>query len=161
MKKSFLLLAFILITSFCFAQGRYNAHLAEQSNRFEVGLGGGYIYDYGITLHGGYHLTHRVNVSSDISFARYYMDWISSIMYTYEAVPSLRGGFFFEVGASAGIGTTTHFDIAYPFLGPAIGIKHHISDHFAISSRAAWNTLSLMDIDCVEFNGALTLLYLF
>ena len=141
----------------------YYPHLADQSQRFEVGLGAGYSGDFGVTFHGGYHLSHRVNVTADLLVDPHYgfLDLNSSILYTYEAIPSLRGGFFFNIGFSAGIGTYK-FDDFYPFLGPAVGVKHHISDHFALASRVSYNVLEpFTNLDCFPVNSAVTLLYLF
>lgn len=186
MKKTFLLIALFCLSTLCFSQNKYDdglyknsavfnpnadnytPHLVDRANRFELGIGVA-ANDYegaGLGLHGGYYLSHRVNASADLFLTDYYQSVIADLSYTYEAIPSLRGGFYFNIGVSAGLGVEGLFQKDYkielhPFLGPSLSVRHHIFEHFALASHVAGNLLSLVNDDWSIVTGNVMLIYQF
>ena len=141
----------------------YEPHLVDRDNHFEVGLGANFSGAFSATLHGGYFLTHRINASADMSYGRYYKEFLANMTYTYEAIPSLRGGFYFNLGLSAGVGATTYDRYVNwsPIIGPTIIFSHHIFDHLSLAARATGNALALLNDEWVWGSGAVMMIYQF
>ena len=176
MKKLFYSLVLLMTAGFCYAQqssvieriesfeqANFMPHLVDKGHHFEVGLGpalssGG----IGVTLHGGYYLTHRIKTYSELTLGKNYNELSVHATYNYEAIPSLRGGFYFHIGLSTGLGMTTGNGISLsPLLGPTIGVSHHFFERWSIGVRATANALYLINSDWLLAGGSVALMYKF
>ena len=135
----------------------YTPHVVDMKNLWDVGLGlnfGTFTVDVMV----GYNFSRRLNAVADLSLGSEAISLLATGNYMYEAIPSIRGGFYFNLGITAGLlsakdqlyysydtDETTYSRLTIPFLGPSISFKHHIFDHFAIGARGSYNLLTLID----------------
>ena len=136
----------------------YTPHIVDMKNLWDVGIGVN-VATVGVDFIAGYNFSRRINAVADLSIG--IGSGVHSLLvtgnYMYEAVPSVRGGFYFNIGISAGLvnyelqsyyssdtGTSNTIRKTIPFLGPSFSFKHHLFDHFAIGARGSYNLLSLI-----------------
>ena len=129
----------------------YTPHLVNYGSKFDLGLGLGTTDDvaYNLAVRCGYHFTNRLSGNADFIFTKWgYTQFLATFAYTYEAIPSIRGGFYFDIGLSAGVDTYDLFNKeyqaeVYPFVGPSLIFKHHLFEGISLVSRVSYNALTL------------------
>jgi hypothetical protein len=139
----------------------YVPHLVEHRNSFDIGLGAGFSYDedaFSFSLRGGYYFTDRLSLCADllIVYDESFLQLLPTLSYTYEAIPSIRGGFYFDIGLAAGVDSYNLINSErkarfYPFLGPSLSVKHHLFENISLIERVAHNSLTLFrGVDCAS-----------
>jgi len=146
---------------------KFTGHLVDKKQHFEAGIGAmGGDYNYLFLLHGGYYPLSRIGLYADLGFDRYNIGTMVPTVYVYEAIPSLRGGYYFNIGITAGFNVDAFYKSSYHYwdiiFGPSIIMSHNLFDHVSIAIRGTWNALSASrNSEYSYFNAAAMLVFHF